>query len=61
MLFVQSERDNKSAWAIKMLNDVEEDLALSRLEQVEIKKLKQMQLNEGWREQIEARSPQGKR
>ena len=24
MLFVQSERDNKSAWAIKMLNDVEE-------------------------------------
>ena len=45
----------------ELLNDVEEDLALSRLEQVEIKKLKQMQLNEGWREQIEARSPQGKR
>ena len=43
----------------ELLNDVEEDLALSRLEQVEIKKLKQMQLNEGWREQIEARSPQG--
>ena len=38
-----------------LLNDVEEDLALSRLEQVEIKKLKQRQLNEGWREQIEAR------
>jgi len=45
----------------ELLNDVEEDLALSRLEQVEIKKLKQMQLNEGWREQIEARSPQGNR
>ena len=35
--------------------DVEEDLALSRLEQVEIKKLKQKQLNEGWAEQIDAR------
>ena len=45
----------------ELLNDVEEDLALSRLEQVEIKKLKQMQLSEGWREQIEARSPQGNR
>ena len=42
----------------ELLNDVEEDLALSRLEQVEIKKLKQRQLNEGWREQIEARSPE---
>ena len=39
----------------ELLNDVEEDLALSRLEQVEIKKLKQKQLNEGWKQQIEAR------
>ena len=39
----------------ELLNDVEEDLALSRLEQVEIKKLKQKQLNQGWAEQIDAR------
>ena len=36
----------------ELLNDVEEDLALSRLQQVEIKKLKQKQLNDGWQQQI---------
>ncbi|QDZ21236.1 hypothetical protein HOP50_05g37640 [Chloropicon primus] len=49
----QRKKELSQDW--ELLNDVEEDLALSRLEQVEIKKLKQRQLNEGWREQIEAR------
>ena len=49
----QRKKELSQDW--ELLNDVEEDLALSRLEQVEIKKLKQRQLNEGWRQQIEAR------
>ena len=47
-----AEREAELVQDWELLNDVEEDLALSRLQQVEIKKLKQKQLNDGWQQQI---------